>query len=141
LSNKKGFTLIEMLIVLAIIGIMFSATYPSLVSTMKTSKENDRARHEYVVNKALKQCYALTGKYPNQEHDTSKKEIPSVVESVGPLGETIYTLYDELLALNKGLKEQTGVTLDMKNYTYTYKSINGDGKAPYDISSLHVERK
>lgn len=123
MSNKKGFTLIEMLVVLAIIGIMSSITYPSLARTRDNSRENDRARHEYVVNKALRQHYALTGQYPNQGHDTTKTIIPLA----------------ELSALQAGLANQTGVALNETNYTYTYADTNGDGK--FEFSSLHVESK
>ena len=118
MSYRKGFTLIEMLIVLSIIGILLSATYPSLARYKDISTENDRARHEYVVNKALKQYYALTGKYPNN------------------------TLPVDLSALRDDLQKQTGVALDVSRYPHTYpdgySDPDGDGK--FEISSLHVAK-
>ncbi|MDR3543326.1 MAG: type II secretion system protein [Desulfosporosinus sp.] len=134
MTNKKGFTLIEMLIVLAIIGIMLSMAYPSLARSYDSSKENDRARNEYVVNKALKQYYALNGKYPNQDHDRTTGFIPSVVAD--PItGKK--QLAGELLLLNDALYEYTFVTLDADKYTYTYVDVDGDGE--FDISSIHVK--
>jgi len=90
LSNNKGFTLIEMIIVLAIIGIMATTAYPSLSRAYDMSNENYRAKQEYVVNKALREYYALTGTYPKQGED---------------------------LALD--LAEQTGVRLNKAKYNYT----------------------
>jgi len=90
LSNNKGFTLIEMMIVLVIIGIIASTVYPSLSRAADMSKENDRATHENVVNKALKEHYALTGAYPDSER------------------------------LASYLAKQTGVRLDAARYNYTY---------------------
>lgn len=66
MSKNKGFTLIETIIVLAIIGIILAVTYPSLSGAYDMSNENDRAKQEYVVNKALIEYYALTGTYPIQ---------------------------------------------------------------------------
>ena len=90
MSNNKGFTLIEMMIVLVIIGIIAATAYPSLSNAKDMSNENDRATHEYVVNKALRQHYALTGTYPNGVNLASE------------------------------LAEQTGVSLNTTKYNYTY---------------------
>lgn len=93
MSKHKGFTLIEMIIVLAIIGIIVAITYPSLSKAYDMSNENERAKQEYVVNKALREYYALTGSYPKQEDN---------------------------LALALDLAQQTGVSLNTTKYTYTY---------------------
>lgn len=110
-----------MLIVLAIIGILASISYPSLARARDSSRENDRVRHEYVVNKAIRQHYALTGSYPNQGHDSSKEDL---------IAAELSTLKDELV-------DQTGVALNETIYSYTYADTNGDGE--FEISSLHVD--
>lgn len=99
MSNNKGFTLVEMIIVLAIIGIIIAMTYPSLSRTADMANENDRAKQEYVVNKALIEYYALTGTYPSST--------------------------DNNWALASDLKSQTGVILNPEKYQYNY-TVNGN---------------
>ncbi len=63
--KKNGFTLIELIVVLAIIAILLGTGVPSLYSYRQRRIESERANQEYVLNKAVKQYYALTGSYPN----------------------------------------------------------------------------
>ena len=85
------------------------------------SNESDRAKQEYVVNKALRTHYALTGTYPNQEvHDSSTPNLTST----------------ELSTLASDLAQQTGVSLNTIKYKYTY-ALNGT----YVVSALHVDLK
>lgn len=123
MSKHNGFTLMEMIIILAIISILFTITYPSLVSTRNDTRETERARQEYVVNKALQQYYALTGGYPNPGHDSSKRDLSP----------------DEMTALVDALQNQTGVNMDLSHYKYTYKDTNGDGV--YETNALRAEKR
>ena len=61
--NRKGFTIIEMVIVMAILAILSAFAYPRIAGYMEMNREKHRANHEYMVNKALMQYYALTGRY------------------------------------------------------------------------------
>ena len=63
MNSRKGFTLIEMVIALAIIGVLAASAYPSMAGYMKTRTEQYRQNQEYIVNKTLMQYYALTGSY------------------------------------------------------------------------------
>lgn len=62
-NSRDGFTLVEMLVVLMIIAVLYTAAYPRISGYMKMSRDQYRANHEYMVNKALMQYYALTGSY------------------------------------------------------------------------------
>lgn len=63
MMNRKGFTIIEMVIVMAILAILSAFAYPRIAGYMEMNREKHRANHEYMVNKALMQYYALTGRY------------------------------------------------------------------------------
>ncbi|WP_425805719.1 type II secretion system protein [Desulfitobacterium sp. Sab5] len=123
MAKHNGFTLIEIVIVLGIISITLSIAFPSLVCICNDTRETERARQEYSVNKALREYYALTGAYPNPRHDSSMPNLTS----------------EEINRLEDAFQEQTGVNLDIAHYSYTYNDTNGDGA--YEISSIKAERK
>jgi len=103
MSKNKGFTLIEMMIVLAIIGIMAAMTYPNLSRAVDMSNNNDLLQQKYVVNKALIEYYALTGTYLSQSGD--------------PISE---------------LTNQTGVNFNTEKYQYSYQT-NKNGIFEIDV--------
>lgn len=63
--SKLGFTLIELITVLAIIAIIVGLAYPSLSGYTQMQREKDRAVHEQVINEALMQVLALEGRTPS----------------------------------------------------------------------------
>lgn len=60
-----GFTLIEVMIVIAIMGIIIGISVPSVVNVVEGNKEEERVRHEQMIERALRQYYALESKYPD----------------------------------------------------------------------------
>jgi prepilin-type N-terminal cleavage/methylation domain-containing protein len=50
--NKKGFTLVEIMIVVAIIGLLAAIGIPSILNAYSTSQENAKARNVAEVEKA-----------------------------------------------------------------------------------------
>ncbi len=111
MRNQKGFTLIEMVIVLAIISILGAAAYPRIAGYMETQQEQYRDNQEYVINKALKQYYAFTGTYPGISNPVVTYDVTD--------GEII----DEDVLFEE-LREITGVRIDVGTYRYKY-TLNG----------------
>lgn len=63
--REKGFTLIELIIVIAIMGIIMGIAIPSVVNVVEGNREEERVRHEQMIEKALRQYYALEARYPD----------------------------------------------------------------------------
>ena len=59
-----------MAVVMAILVIIAAITYPRIAGYMEMNREMQRSNHEYMVNKALMQYYALTGGYYKAPYNT-----------------------------------------------------------------------
>ncbi len=115
MMNRKGFTIIELVVVMAILAILSAFAYPRIAGYMEMNREKHRANHEYMVNKALMQYYALTGSYykaPYKINDTLDPE---------PAKDML-----------KALKEITGAMIENTDDRYQY--IKTDG---HDDSNLN----
>lgn len=62
--KKKAFTLVELIVVIAIMGIIMAISIPSISENYKIRKEAERSQHQLDVNKSIRQYYALEGEYP-----------------------------------------------------------------------------
>lgn len=129
MKNNQGFTLIEMVIVITIIAIMAGLAYPSLMAYRTHHAESERASHEIMVNKALKQYYALTGLYPHLGPVTDYTPLASPTPyRLTPAG--LIKLRDELVKI-------TGVLPDIATYHYNYTDNLGNA----DLSFLQITQK
>ncbi len=77
---KKGFTLVEILIVMAILGILLSIIIPNYSSSVKRAKEAVLKENLFIIRDAIDKFYLDKKKYPTDLEDliTNKylKEIP-----------------------------------------------------------------
>ncbi len=105
LNRKKGFTLIELVIVIAVIAIVIGAALPRLSGYMERQSEVNREKQEYMLNKAIKQYYALTGRYPKYDDYLDSSTSPPVFD-------------DKLFA--EDITKKTGAQIDADAYVITY---------------------
>jgi len=106
MKNNKGFTLIEMMIVISIIGILASIAAPSFQRSVIRAKEASLRSSLFVLRDVLDQYYADHGDYPESlEVLTEKKYIRSVPQDpftksdetwilIPPDGEGLSGIYD-----------------------------------------------
>ena len=64
--SQRGFTLLELMIVLAIMGILITIAQPNLKTSITRAKEAVLREDLFQVREALDQFYADNGKYPSQ---------------------------------------------------------------------------
>lgn len=63
--SKKGFTLVEMMVVIAIIGVLAAALFPSFSSYQQKSRDVTRITAIDIVHKALATYFLDEDRYPN----------------------------------------------------------------------------
>ncbi len=62
--GRRGFTLVEILVVMVIVGILVSMAQPRLMAAVVTAREAALQQDLAVLRDALDQQYADTGRYP-----------------------------------------------------------------------------
>ena len=60
-----GFTLMELVIVMAVITILVGMALPRMSGYLRQAEQMEREDHQELVQKALRQYYAYEGSYPN----------------------------------------------------------------------------
>ena len=68
--TTRGFTLVELMIVIAIIGILASALFPSMTNYLKRSRDAARTSHLKDITTALGAYYSDTENYPSTSTTT-----------------------------------------------------------------------
>ena len=69
ISGKRGYTLIELMVVLTIIGTLTSMAQPNLQRTIIRARENSLRQSLFVMRDVIDQFYADRGKYPDALDD------------------------------------------------------------------------
>ena len=111
--TEKGFTLVELMIVVAIIGILAAIAYPSYQENVRSSRRADAQTALVGFAGALERYYAANNTYVGAV-DGSKKPLSSVFPSEAPLdGNTKF--YD--------------LTADVTATTYTVYATPKGGQA------------
>ncbi|MGA2192634.1 MAG: prepilin-type N-terminal cleavage/methylation domain-containing protein [Nitrospirota bacterium] len=72
-KGKKGFTLLELMIVIAIVGILATLAQPMFKTAVLKSKEAALKEDLFNLRNVLDQYYADNGKYPDSLHDLVDK--------------------------------------------------------------------
>lgn len=65
---RRGFSLIEMLVVIAIVVLVASMLYPALTNALRISREKETQVYVTEVSQAINQYYGEEGHYPGQDN-------------------------------------------------------------------------
>ena len=79
MKNNRGFTLVELMVVLTVIALLLSVVVPDYVGRMKRAEEAVLKENLAVMRDALDKHYADAGKYPASLEDlVSKRYLRSI---------------------------------------------------------------
>jgi general secretion pathway protein G len=73
MKRARGFTLVELMVVLTVIALLLSVVVPDYVGRMKRAEEAVLKEHLLVMRDALDKHYADAGKYPRSLDDLVTK--------------------------------------------------------------------
>ena len=124
IKNQKGFTLIELMVVIAIIGLLSSIVLASLSEARSRARDSKRVSEIRSVEKAL-QLYALSnnGAVPLSAF-TDISQVPTVGGVIYCSNSAITTnnnnLYDTLISAKALSSKPSNDALSSKGYCYVY---------------------
>ena len=79
MKNNRGFTLVELMVVLTVIALLLSVVVPDYVGRLKRAEEAVLQENLTVMRDALDKHYADAGKYPASLEDlVSKRYLRSI---------------------------------------------------------------
>lgn len=97
-SNKRGFTLIELMIVVAVVGILAAIAYPSYVDSVRKSKRADGKAALMNAAQRMEVYYARNASYAGATTGPGNTNIPATSEkgyfniAISSLAASSYTL-------------------------------------------------
>lgn len=89
-KGEKGFTLIELIVVIAVLGILATLVVPRVVGVKEEAQNTVGNANLKIVKNALERYYAEHGSYPDpqdQDGDSNDNELPDVLQDDGYLDE------------------------------------------------------
>lgn len=107
--SAKGFTLMELLVVLAIIGLLLSVAVPHYFGSLDRSKESVLKHDLVTMRDAIDKFYGDTGRYPDDLAELTKNKYLRHIP-VDPLTESMETW--QILPPPEGVK---GNVYDIKS--------------------------
>ncbi|CCP27592.1 Prepilin-type N-terminal cleavage/methylation domain-containing protein [Tepidanaerobacter acetatoxydans Re1] len=66
-KDKRGFTLIELIIVIAVLGILATLTIPKVINIKSNAETAANEANEKIIRNALERYYADNMEYPNPD--------------------------------------------------------------------------
>jgi type IV pilus assembly protein PilE len=88
-SNQRGFTLIELIVTIAIISIIAGIAWPAFDNQLLKQKRKDAVAGLMIVNTAMQQCRSDNGSYADIDDCVTNAELeadPAKTDNISPDG-------------------------------------------------------
>lgn len=125
--NQKGFTIIELLVVIVIIGILVALTLPNLFSAQARGRDTDRKNELKNVQTKLETYFNDNGSYPADWDEAVANADVTTEERTGPRNDNYSYTSDgqsyTLTAILENENDPDGETVD-GDRVYTLQSVN-----------------
>lgn len=111
--NTGGYTLMELVIVMAVITILVGIALPSLYAYSQHAKQIEMSDHQELVRKAISQYYAYEGHYPD-------------VTGLDPDDGSQLLSQTQADQLRDLLRSVTTARMNTDDYSYMYNEATGN---------------
>lgn len=139
--NEKGFTMIELIIVVAIMGILAAILVPSFASMSRKSRLTSDIRTLQTIQKQIDLYYAERGKYPTAAGKINNAEVGAQVGSFLVQEGYIESKYFVGNNPNSALKLQTESAVAIWNSSKAHVEISSGGINDTKVKSIIVNIK
>lgn len=119
-KNKKGFTLIELVVVVAILGVLSMLVVPNVINRIDEARNAVLNANIKVINNAIRMYYFEKGDYPPVSGNSENEKVASLIDK---LAEAKYLDPHEADNAKESLKDKVKV------------NTNSEGKAT-DIQKM-----
>ncbi len=122
-TNQKGFTIIELLVVIVIIGILVALTLPNLFSAQARGRDADRKNELKNVKQKLETYFGDNGQYPADFAAAQADAGVTAEETTGPKNDAYtYTSDGDTYTITANMENEDDS--DSVAGVYTVNSVN-----------------